>query len=300
MATYVQRAIATLPGFGQSYEKFSKQLLVEQYSYGSIIGYSSKLAAICLHFGKVPESLTSDDCRDYFSELLSRRPSPGLSYFKHTVYSLRCYFRIMNLPLLQLSLPRIRREKKLAVVLSQWEMSKLLCSSPTLRDKALLALAYSSGLRLSEVRNMKLSDIDSGRMMIHIRQGKGRKDRYVPLSHSLLVVLRAYYREERPTVYLFNSSLAGKPITGEAINFILHSAVRAAGIQKHVVLHTLRHSYATHLLEMGENILRIKELLGHSNIKTTMAYLHLVPLSASSAFSPLDRLFPINKQTPEE
>lgn len=299
MATYVQRAIDTLSGFGQSYKKFSNQLQVEQYSAGSIIGYGSKLAAICLHFNKVPESLTSDDCRDYFSMLLSRTPSPGLSYFKHTVYSLRCYCRIMDLPLLRMSLPRIRKDKKLPVVLSQSEICSLLRICANLRDKALLALVYSCGLRLSEVRHMKLADIDSDRMMVHVRQGKGRKDRYVPLSHSLLLVLGAYYKAYHPTAYCFNSCTTGCPITANEVHFVLKSAVHSLGIQKHVTLHTLRHSYCTHLLEMGENILRIKELMGHSNIKTTMTYLHVIPNNESNAFSPLDRLFPMNK-TPKQ
>lgn len=130
MANNVQRAILTLPGFGQSYEKFFKQMQVEQYSPGSISGYVSKLAAICLHFCKVPESLTSDDCRDYFSMLLSRTPSPCLSYFKHTVYSLRCYCRIMNLPTLGVSLPHIRKEKKVVLLL------RMKCISCSIRRSA--------------------------------------------------------------------------------------------------------------------------------------------------------------------
>lgn len=285
MANNVQRAILTLPGFDQSYEKFFKQMQVEQYSPGSISGYVSKLAAICLHFCKVPKSLTSDDCRDYFSMLLSRTPSPCLSYFKHTVYSLRCYCRIMNLPTLGVSLPHIRKKKKLAVVLSQSKVRSLLQNCSNLRDKALLALVYSSGLRLGEVRRLELADIDRGRMMIHVRQSKGRKDRYVPLSRSLLPVLRAYYKAYRPQIYCFNGRNAGCPITKNEVHFVFNSAVRSQGIRKRVTLHTLRHSYCTHLLEMGENILRIKELMGHSNIRTTMTYLHLLPSSRSNALA---------------
>ena len=126
MANFIQRASDSISGFGQSYEKFSKQLLIEQYSPGSIKSYSHKLAAISFHFKKLPEHLSEEDCRDYFSMLLSRTPSPGLSYFKHTVYSLRCYRKTMHLSELNFSLPRIRSTKKLPVVLSQSEVISLL------------------------------------------------------------------------------------------------------------------------------------------------------------------------------
>lgn len=288
----VQQALSTLPGFAQKYDLFSKQLLIEQYSDASIQSYCSKLSALCLHFGKLPEALTSDDLQKYFSLLVSRSPSPDISYFKHTVCSLRCYCRIFNLVELKVSLPRLRKSKKLPVVLSQCEVRRLLRCCVDVRDKSLLGLIYSCGLRLGEVRKLSISDVDSGRMMVHIRQGKGGKDRYVPLSGSLLVVLRAYYRRYRPKEYLFNGPDPGSPIGENEVYFLFKAAVRAAGIRKHVTLHTLRHSYATHLLEMGMNILQIKELMGHSNIKTTMTYLHLVPDRRSDSFSPLDRLFP--------
>ena len=147
MANFIQRASDSISGFGQSYEKFSKQLLIEQYSPGSIKSYGHKLAAISFHFKKLPEHLSEDDCRDYFSMLLSRTPSPGLSYFKHTVYSLRCYRKTMHLSELNFSLPRIRSTKKLPVVLSQSEVSSLLRHCGSIRSQALLALIYSCGLR---------------------------------------------------------------------------------------------------------------------------------------------------------
>jgi hypothetical protein len=135
MANFIQRASDSISGFGQSYEKFSKQLLIEQYSPGSIKSYGHKLAAISFHFKKLPEHLSEDDCRDYFSMLLSRTPSPGLSYFKHTVYSLRCYRKTMHLSELNFSLPRIRSTKKLPVVLSQSEVISLLRHCGNIRSR---------------------------------------------------------------------------------------------------------------------------------------------------------------------
>lgn len=296
MANQIQRACNSIAGFEQSYEKFFKQLRVEQYAPGSIKGYSLKLASICLYFGKLPEDLTEDDCRDYFDMLLTRTPIPSISYFKHTVYSLRCYSQMMHLPVLRVALPRIRKEKKLPVVLSQAEVQRLLDNCDGIRSKALLSLIYSCGLRVSELINLKISDIDSDRMQVHIRQGKGRKDRYVPLSVKVLPDLRAYFLRYNPGIYLFNSS-QGKMINTFEIRNIFRDAIHLARISKPCTLHTLRHSYATHLLEQGENILRIRDLLGHANIATTMVYLHLVNISeGGQAFSPLDRLQPIKPE----
>lgn len=296
MANQIQRACNSITGFQQNYEKFLKQLQVKQYASGSIKGYTLKLASICLYFGKLPEALTEDDCRDYFNMLLTRRPIPSISYFKHTVYSLRCYSQMMHLPVLQVALPSIRKEKKLPVVLSQPEVRRLLDSSDGIRSKALLSLIYSCGLRVSELINLKISDIDSDRMQVHIRQGKGRKDRYVPLSVKVLPDLRAYFLRYNPGIYLFNSS-PGKIINTFEIRNIFRDAIHLARISKPCTLHTLRHSYATHLLEQGENILRIRDLLGHANITTTMVYLHLVNISeGGQAFSPLDRLSSIEPE----
>ena len=290
MANFIQRASDSISGFGQSYEKFSKQLLIEQYSPGSIKSYGHKLAAISFHFKKLPEHLSEDDCRDYFSMLLSRTPSPGLSYFKHTVYSLRCYRKTMHLSELNFSLPRIRSTKKLPVVLSQSEVISLLRHCGNIRSQFLLSLIYSCGLRLRELVNMQICDIDSKRMQVFIRQGKGRKDRYVPLSGNLLLLLREYFIQYRPAVYLFNNCFGGQ-IEDSEIRYLFKQAVHSSCILKPCTLHTLRHSYATHLLEMGENILRIRDLLGHADIKTALVYLHLVNLPAGGyAFSPLDRL----------
>lgn len=289
-SSIVDRALNSIPGYKQKYEMFFKELQVQQYSSGTIAGYLHKLSAICLHFHTIPDNLTADNCRDYFSMLLNRTPSPGISYFKHTVYSLRCYRKMMNVPAFSLSLPCIRKEKNLPVVLSQSEILRLLNCCPGIRCQMLFSLMYSCGLRVSELLHIRINHIDKDRKCILIKQGKGRKDRYVPLSEKILPELRKYYIQYQPQEYLFNDS-PGKPIREMEVRYLFRDAIRLAGIKKPCTLHTLRHSYATHLLEMGENILRIRDLLGHSSIKSTLVYTHVASLSEGGvAFSPLDRL----------
>jgi len=152
-------------------------------------------------------------------------------------------------------------------------------------------LIYSAGLRARELSNLRISDIDSGRMMIHIRQSKYNKDRYVPLSPLVLLGLRKYYYACRPVEYLFNGSEPGSPLSVRGLQWILRQAVKKCKLQKGITLHTLRHSYATHLLEYGMDIVSIKELLGHERIETTMIYLHVAKPNRSNLFSPFDRLY---------
>jgi site-specific recombinase XerD len=151
---------------------------------------------------------------------------------------------------------------------------------------------YSAGLRISEVCALRIEDIDSGRMQIHIRQSKNSKDRYVPLSKFILKGLRKYYMAERPQRYLFPGRRQDRPVVTATARDIVNRAARATGIRKHVTAHVLRHSYATHLLEMGMNILRVSQLLGHGNIKSTMIYLHVMNEAQVKNFSPFDRLYP--------
>lgn len=192
-----------------------------------------------------------------------------------------------------MSLPSIRKAEKLPRALSTGDMSRLLSGCADLRSRAALGLLYSAGLRGGELRKLEPSDIDSGRMLVHVRQGKGNKDRYVPLSRNMLGVLRDYVREYRPAVYLFNTAFAakGEPVLQRELSDMLAAARARAGLERHVTCHTLRHSYATHLLEMGENILAVQKLLGHGHLKTTLSYLHVANMEYKARFSPLDVLF---------
>lgn len=299
MATLVQQAISSVSDFGQIYEKFSKKLHVHQYSLSSIGIYCSQLARISLFFGKLPDGLCGDELASYLSSLSSvsyGRCSP--STFKHAIYALRCYFRLMDLELPAHGLPPIRKSKSLPTVLSQEEVRRFLRSCADIRSKFLFGLVYSCGLRLSEALHLAVYDIDRDRMMVHIRQSKGGKDRYVPLSVCLLPYLDKYVKQYHPLTHLFFGASVDVRLAQTEFYALFRLAVRESGIGKRIVPHTLRHSFATHLLEMGANLVLLKELLGHANIRSTMLYLHVCVTTPGAAFSPLDKLFPPKNTSP--
>ncbi len=289
--TLVERAIEAVPGFGQSYEKFLNMMLAGGRSVKSIDNYGRKIAVVALRFGALPESLTTHQVNAHLAEMRNSVKCPSQSEFKHTIYGLRAYNKALGINRKAARLPSIRKESRLPVVLSQSECKRLFSAPSDRKHRVLLALVYSAGLRVSELRSLRIEDVDSDRMQLRIRAGKNRKDRYVPLAGCLLEGLRKYYSEARPKVYLFNGYLSGTPISQKGVGWIMHEAVKKAGIRKRATLHTLRHSYATHLLEMGMDILHVKDLMGHGSVKTTMVYLHAIDRESSRTFSPLDRLY---------
>jgi len=190
-----------------------------------------------------------------------------------------------------LKMPTISNDRKLPVVLSQKELRRLFFAPQRLKQRILFALIYSAGLRVGEVCNLKISDIDSDRMLIRIVKSKGKQDRYVPLSKYLLTGLRKYYKSSKPKLYLFNGKVKGEPLGKSAVQQSFRLAAKKAGIIKDVSVHSLRHTYATHLLEQGVDIVTIKELLGHATIETTMMYLHVAKVNRVNAHSPLDMIY---------
>jgi site-specific recombinase XerD len=177
------------------------------------------------------------------------------------------------------------------VVLNYQECIAIFKAPELLKHRVLLALIYSAGLRVQEASQLKIGDLDFERMMIHIRQSKYKKDRYVPLSPLMLGGLHKYISACGPVEYVFNGHKVGTPMSIGGIQWVFREAVKKCNIQKRVTLHTLRHSYATHLLEFGMDILTIKELLGHQRITTTMIYLHVAKPRRTNLFSPFDRLY---------
>jgi site-specific recombinase XerD len=184
---------------------------------------------------------------------------------------------------------RPRLDKKLPVVLSAEEVKRIISATSNLKHRTFISLIYSCGLRLEELCNLKVEDIDSTRMQIHIRLGKGGKDRYVMLSEKILLMLREYWLIYRPQVYLFEGQTKGKAISRRTVQHAFSEAAIKSGINKRPCLHTLRHSFATHLLENGVNLIGIQKLLGHSNVKTTTISTHLQS-SPASVKSPFDDL----------
>jgi site-specific recombinase XerD len=188
-----------------------------------------------------------------------------------------------------MDIPRPRKRRKLPVVLSKEEVKRLMDVTVNLKHRALLTVIYSAGLRLGEARSLKPGDIDSGRMLICVRQAKGFKDRYTMLSPVTLALLREYWKKYRPAVWLFETR-RGKQMCDRAVVSAFKKAMDKAGIQKQIGIHSLRHSFATHLLEQGVSLPLIQKLLGHRSLKTTSVYLHVQDYSLHSVKSPLDSI----------
>jgi integrase len=251
-----------------------------------------------LYFGKLPTELDPEQVHDYLFYLQKQSKTPSQTYFKHTVYGLRFLLKSEGLPYDYLRLPEIKHEKRVQVVLSKEEVWLLLHACELLKHKILIGLLYGCGLRCMEVRSVRLRDLDFDRKQLRVVQGKGRKDRYVPLSAHLIRGLKKYISAEKPKDYLFNGQPNGAAggdfdsrYSQKGVQWAVKQACKRAGIQKDVHVHTLRHTFATHLLEDGMDIMTLKTLLGHENIETTIEYLQIAQLPTQKVFSPLDSLF---------
>lgn len=274
-------------------------------SKSTLDGYARHLAQIAIHFDVLPTKLESKQIDEYLYHLQQTYPSASDSYFKFTVFSLRFAYRMEGLNDKYISLPSIKQEKKLPVILSREEVRRLLAGPKLLKHKVLIGLLYGCGLRCFEARNITIPDIDFDRMVLHVRQGKGKKDRYVPLSTVLVDWLKNYITLENPTMWLFNGRPNGRAggdfdsrYSNRGIQWAVKQAAKQVGIIKNISVHTLRHTFATHLLEDGLDIVSIKDLLGHSRIDTTLIYLHVAQYDRMKSFSPLDTLYTFKKSNP--
>lgn len=288
MHTIVQRACEEVEGFQSLCLRMEKKILISSKSISTLHNYTRCVAHLSLHFNALPTHLTHEQIEDYLYVLKKRGAAE--SFFKHTVYGMRFLFRVEGLPYRALQLPSFQNKQKLPVVLNQTEMLELLQAPILLKHRVLVAILYGCGLRCQEVRKLQLQDIDFERNLIHIRQSKGRKDRYVPIGQKLRNEIKNYLLRDKPVKWLFN----GKNYKGyspQGVQRAVREAQQKTSIQKRITPHTLRHTYATHLLEQGLDIVSIKELLGHSFIETTMVYLHVVMQDRKVVFSPLDALF---------
>jgi site-specific recombinase XerD len=273
-------------------------LSIQGKSAGTLEGYGRHLAGISLYFGRPPLELTSEEVLDYLYELQKRSKTFSQTCFKHTVFGLRFLLKSEGFPYDHLQLPSIAKDKKLPVVLSKEEAWRLLRVPKLLKHRILFGVLYGCGLRCFEVCNVRLEDLDFDRKLLHVVQGKGKKDRYVPLSDHLIRGLKKYIEAEQPHDWLFNGQPVGRAggdfdgrYSQRGVQWAVREAAKNAGISKEVHVHTLRHTFATHLLEDGLDIVTVKNLLGHSRIQTTMVYLHVARSNPQRAFSPLDTLF---------
>ena len=274
-------------------QRMIEDMKLRNFSPHTIQVYVERVATFAKHFGKSPEHLGPADVRAYLLFLVQKK-HVSWSYYGQAISALRFLYRVtLGKDWVVEGVVSPKKQKKLPVVLSPDEVTQFFEAITSLKHRAILMTAYAAGLRVSEVVALRVDDIDSRRMVIRVRQGKGRKDRYVMLSPRLLAVLREYWKATRPAEYALPGQRPGQSdhrtprSTGPA-----PGASEAAGLGKHVTVHTLRHSFATHLLEAGTDLRTIQVLLGHRSLSTTAVYTHVSPAALEATQSPLDRLAP--------
>jgi len=251
--------------------------------------YVRQVRTFAAFLGRSPDTATSEDLRRF--QLHMAKQQIGAPTINSAIAALRFFFIVtLERPDLVRPLRIVAEPRKAPVVLSREEVARLLEAAPGLKYKAALSVAYGAGLRVSEVSNLKVSDIDSQRMMLRVEQGKGQRDRTVMLSPRLLELLREWWKAAQPQVWLFPGQNPINPVTARQINRAVTAAKSLAGISKRVSPHTLRHSFATHLLEQGADIRVIQVLLGHAKLETTALYTRVAVSTIRDVESPLDRL----------
>ncbi len=252
-------------------------------------GYIRTIKNFSVFLGRAPDTASFEDVRRFQLHLAEN--GADTSTVNHTVSALRFLFRVtLKRYAIVEHTHFVREPRKLPVVLSPEDVARLLNAAAGLKYKAALSVAYGAGLRVSEVVALKVSDIDSERMVIRIEQGKGHKDRYVMLSPHLLELLRAWYKTARPRGWLFPGQKPASPMTTRQLNRACHAAAEAAGIEKNVSPHTLRHSFATHLLEQNIDVRVIQVLLGHAKLDSTALYTRVATKTIQQVMSPLEHI----------
>ncbi len=289
--TILERAIIAVPEFENVIKKLSDQVTLRGQSKSTLDNYTRRIALFVIHFEKLPELVSEDEINEYLVALARDPKSPSRSSFKHMVYGLRYYYRLLGMNKKAIALPSLKGETKLPVILNRTELKELFSTPKLLKQRIVLALIYSAGLRGQEVINLKLPDVDFERMTIHIRQSKYKKDRIVPLSPTMALGLKRYLKAENPHIWLFNGKQPSSQYSIRGLSWVMRENLKKTTISKQVNLHTLRHTYATHLLEEGLNIVTLKDLLGHAEITTTMIYLHVAQCEQVKPHSPLDTLY---------
>jgi site-specific recombinase XerD len=296
----VQQACHSIIGFDNFYQKFLRRMTIHDRAYSTSTNYGRSLAKIALHHQRLPTSLTLPEIEEYLYMVKQQSIEGSDNSFKFAICSLRFVFRMEGLDEFRIQLPVIKRDRKLPVVLSKGEMAAMMNIPCLLKHRVMIALLYGCGLRCGEVRNVKVTDVDLDRAVLHVRRGKGKKDRYMPLGKTLAAILEIYIKIQRPQSWLFPGQRWGRssrffsvfePQFGQrSIQWAIKRAAQLARISKSVNVHSLRHTYATHLLEDGVNIFTIKELMGHAYLSTTMLYLHVAQVNNRDKCSPLDTL----------
>jgi len=272
-------------------QRMAEDMRIRNFAASTIDSYTYHVDKFCSYFGQPADQLTLDHVRDYQLYLVNER-KVSWSSFNQAVCALRFLYEVsLGKPWMIRHIPFGKRPKKLPVVLSDQEASQLIECVSNLKHRMVLLTCYAAGLRVSEATHLRVPDIDGQREMIRVTNGKGRKERRVPVSPRLLSVLREYWKRHRPNNYLFPGKTLDVPLSSATVQKACKLAVATAGINKvGVSPHTLRHSYATGMLEAGVDLLTISKLLGHSSFVTTMVYLHVRRQHFDRSPSPIDWL----------
>ena len=272
-----------------NFEDLRRELVSRKYNYKTVKVYLYYNKDLLNFTGKRPSEINDNDIKNYLLYLAEDKKS-ATSTLNQAINALKFYYGSIQKCKFLYEIRRPCRDRKLPIVLSKEEIEKIFLSVGNIKHKAILMLVYSAGLRVGEVVKLKPEDIDNKRMLIHIKGSKGRKDRYTILSETALGVLRQYWRRYKPNKWLFEGARAGRYISTRTVEKILEHACEKANIRKHVSVHTLRRSFATHLLEGGTDLRYIQELLGHAHSKTTEIYTHFSTKSIGKIKNPLDSL----------
>jgi integrase/recombinase XerD len=271
-----------------------EELQRRNYSQNTARAYIRVVRELAAHFHQPPDRLGPEHMRLFQAHLFQKRKLNARTVMQYSA-GLRFFFvKTLKRHYMLESIPLPKEPRTLPTVLSQGEVTKLIESASNLMHRAILMTLYATGMRREELCRLKVSDIDKERMVIHIRQGKGQRDRDVDLSESLLETLREYWRWMKPNAYLFPGTIQGwradVPITGKVVWAACREAAERSGIQKRVYPHLIRHCYATHWLEAGGDLLVLQKLLGHAKLEDTVKYLHLSRRHLLGAANPLDQL----------
>lgn len=274
-------------------EKTRRRLMIEDMQLRGLsphtqAAYLMRVTLFARFCNKHPDHLGEKEIREYLLHLVNEQHA-SYGVVTQTYYALRFLYRItMKRPWEVEKIPCLKKPERLPVILDKEEVKRVFAATANLKHRTMLMLAYSAGLRVSEVARLKISDIDTTHMTVRVQQGKGKKDRYTILSKVALETLIAYLRRYRPTAWLFPSVIPGRPITAGSIMLVIRAARRRSGLTKPATMHCLRHAFATHLIEEGTDLHRVQLLLGHKSPRTTALYLHVSRKNLSEIISPLD------------
>jgi len=271
-------------------QKMLNDLRVRNLAENTQASYLQSVTGLSVHYKRSPDQLSSQEVQEYLL-YLSQKKKLSWSSCNTIRHGLRFLYQItLNWPATQFYIPCAKEPSKLPEILSHEELLRLFTVATNCKYRSLLMTTYAAGLRASEVTQLRVTDIDSERQCIRVDQGKGRKDRYVPLAPRLLTQLREYWRENRPPHWLFPGTWIDRHMSRDGASYIYGKARDKAGITKAGGIHLLRHCFATHLLEAGTELVVIQRLMGHTSIRSTIRYLHLAQQHTAATTSPLELL----------